>query len=178
MPGCSLLSAFHNVAGGCQQLNTGAVQNQASFKATCVCILWHFVTFRDSFHHFSNPCVWWWATDAGQSTHDVLCLRRSLNFIKHPSEERPRFVHTILAWKVLGRSLGRMRGWWEHRKFDQQLWLRISLAVSSWKDWLFVSISFLGDLSMDDLGLWHAQITVDIFQKVGISSHKFLPSFL
>lgn len=31
---------------------------------------------------------------------------------------------------------------------------------------------------MDDLGLWHAQITVDIFQKVGISSHKFLPSFL
>ena len=101
--------------------------------------LWHFVTFRDSFHHFSNPCVWWWATDVGQSKHvDVFFLRGSRNFIKNPSEERPRFVHTILAWKVLGRSLGRMRGWWEHRKFDQQLWLRISLAVSSWKDWLFV----------------------------------------
>lgn len=51
MPGCSLLSAFHSVAGGCQQLNLGAVQNQASFKATCVCIcdiLWQFSSFFKS----------------------------------------------------------------------------------------------------------------------------------
>jgi len=109
--------------------------------------------------------------------------------LKLPSEERPRFV-PIFAWKV-GRSLGRMGGWWQHRKFDQQLWLRISLAVSRCKDWIFVRYLFTDDLFFCIFGqsryfsinwnricIYYIYIHTYVHINILYSLHRFLPNFL
>jgi len=118
------------------------IKPASSFKATChmhlsFCdVLYHFMTVSWQFlSFFKSMCLIVGNVRRAKSTRFLVFAR----VLKLPSEERPRFV-PILAWKVLGRSLGRMGGWWQHRKFDQRLWLRISLAVSRCKDWIFVYI--------------------------------------
>ena len=100
-----------------------------SFKATChmhlsfcdVSMTFHIILWQFNFLSFFKSMCLMVGNVRGTKSAWFLVFARVLEL---PSEERPRFV-PIFAWKV-GRSLGRMGGWWQHRKFDQQLWVHIS----------------------------------------------------
>ena len=130
-------------------------------------ILWCFISFCDILWQFlsffQSMCLMVGNVRGTKSAWFLVFAR----VLKLPSEERPRLVPlgARVAWKVLGRSWGRMGGWWQHRNFDQQLWL-LSLAVSRCKDWIFVRYLFTDDLGFCML---LSQSIVDICQEIGIS---------